>query len=171
MSGNAPGKQKGTCWRTPLALLVLLAIALTGAWFGNGPRAFAVAAPARQAAHTESFSIPQQRRIHILVGDATGGGHKHGMGYPGKTEFPQGWDDEKIIAAAFAVANDSTIPMRASGKYWLKMKEIDGVQVRVVLDRALREVVTAYPLNLPRNPGRKARSAPQAPRSPPEDGE
>ncbi len=165
------GEPKNSCWRTPLALGVLLIIALTGAWFGNGPRAFAVSEPAKQAAHTETFSIPEQRRIHILVGDATGGGHKHGMGYPGKTEFPKNWDDEKIIAAALAVANDNNIPMRASGKYWLKMKEIDSVQVRVVLDRNVREVVTSYPLNLPRNPGRKARAAPQAPRSPPEDGE
>jgi hypothetical protein len=29
--------------------------------------------------------------------DATGGGHRYGVGVPGKTEFPANWDEDKII--------------------------------------------------------------------------
>ena len=47
---------------------------------------------------TPSASVPE-RITHILDGDADGGGggHRHGVGKPGKTEFPANWDDEKVI--------------------------------------------------------------------------
>jgi hypothetical protein len=44
------------------------------------------------------------RRTHILDGDNTGGGHRHGTGVPGKTEFPADWNDGQIIDAIHAVA-------------------------------------------------------------------
>lgn len=99
----------------------------------NGPR------------HT-GFIITPQRRQHILVGNETGGGHKFGAGKPGKTEFPQSWDDDKIITAALSIANDEKIPMRPSGRYWLKASAVDGVFMRVVLNPDKGEVITAYPL-------------------------
>jgi len=41
-------------------------------------------------AAADSIAIATDRRTHILDGDETGGGHRHGTGKPGKTEFPAG---------------------------------------------------------------------------------
>lgn len=99
------------------------------------------------ADNAQSFTLSQMRRIHILVGDGTGGGHKFGAGQPGKTEFPQSWDDEKIISVITRIANDPQLPMRPSGRrYWLRMGEEDGIQIRVVLDRERAEIITGYPV-------------------------
>lgn len=93
-----------------------------------------------------AFSITPQRRQHILYGDGTGGGHKFGAGKPGKSEFPRSWDDEKIIRIALQIANDEKIPLRPSGRYWLKMGEAETIKIRVVLNREAGEIITAYPL-------------------------
>jgi hypothetical protein len=50
--------------------------------------------------------VSEDRRRHILDGDANGGGHRHGTGSPGKTEFPAAWDDNRVIAEIESVAND-----------------------------------------------------------------
>ena len=50
------------------------------------------------------FSCMPERAKHILDGDRWGGGHRHGTGRPGKTEFPVGWDDQKIIGHVLGVA-------------------------------------------------------------------
>ena len=45
---------------------------------------------------------------HILYGDARGGGHKYGAGVPCKSEFPEGWNDNKIITTTKRLAaNDN----------------------------------------------------------------
>jgi hypothetical protein len=41
-----------------------------------------------------------------LEGDAIGGGHRHGIGSPGKSEFPFDWSDDKIIEEVESVVND-----------------------------------------------------------------
>jgi len=41
----------------------------------------------------EDIRMSSERTTHILDGDETGGGHRHGVGVPGKTEFPASWDD------------------------------------------------------------------------------
>ena len=45
----------------------------------------------------DAISVSPERTTHILDGDANGGGHRHGIGSPEKTEFPASWDDKKII--------------------------------------------------------------------------
>jgi len=50
--------------------------------------------------------VSPQKRTHILDGDATGGGHRAGTGNPGKSEFPAGWSDDKIIHEISDVATD-----------------------------------------------------------------
>ncbi len=45
----------------------------------------------------DSLRTTPERTKHILDGDKWGGGHRHGTGRPGKTEFPAGWDDDKIM--------------------------------------------------------------------------
>jgi hypothetical protein len=55
----------------------------------------------------DALHVSPERREHILDGDADGnggGGHRHGVGKPGKTEFPASWDDKKIIDALLDVA-------------------------------------------------------------------
>jgi len=140
-----------------LLLAILAGAVALASYFGGGtkslPHLGAQPAHEQQAAATTAaqFIITDQRRTHILYGDHTGGGHKFGAGKPGKTEFPKSWDDEKIISTALAIANDATIEMRPSGRYWLKAKDVDGLPVRVVLDKEKGEVVTTYPLNGKRN--------------------
>jgi RHS repeat-associated protein len=98
------------------------------------------------------------RRRHILYGDASGGGHRPGLGLPGKTEFPKGWSDDKIMHEISDVATDPAVP-------WVKQKgkikkpprysaegDREGVRVKVVLEPEGEGIVTGHPTNLPRNP-------------------
>lgn len=97
-------------------------------------------------------TITPDREHHILYGDRTGGGHLHGIGKPCKTEFPQSWDAEKIIARVRAeAANDNVKWRREKNGYHSSDRMIDGVRVRIVLDEDRSHVITAYPVNLPRN--------------------
>jgi hypothetical protein len=52
----------------------------------------------------EALRLSPERTTHILDGDATGGGHRHGTGSPGRTEFPADWSDDRILDAITAVA-------------------------------------------------------------------
>lgn len=48
-------------------------------------------------------------RRHIVYGDEDdeeSGGHLHGLGRPGKTEFPPGWDEDDCIDVVIAVARN-----------------------------------------------------------------
>jgi hypothetical protein len=51
----------------------------------------------RDLSGTETVIIDAARRRHILDGDGVNGGHRPGTGIPGKTEFPRGWPDDRII--------------------------------------------------------------------------
>lgn len=80
--------------------------------------------------------VSQARRRHILDGDGTGGGHRHGTGAKGKTAFPARWSDDKVIAAIESVANDPTSLRRVR---WNGRIEIHGtrhgVDIRVIIDK------------------------------------
>jgi len=53
-------------------------------------------------------------RNHILYGDGRGrGGHLHGTGIPGKTEFPEGWDGDRITRLVQDVARNPDWPPKA----------------------------------------------------------
>jgi len=54
----------------------------------------------------EGIQLSAERAGHILDGDADGpgGGHRHGTGRAGKTEFPAHWDDGKVIVIVLDVA-------------------------------------------------------------------
>lgn len=111
--------------------------------------------PGTTAGRQAAAVVGPSRRVHILDGDARGGGHRPGRGLPGKSEFPQGWSDDRIIEAIEAVANDpaSTRRLEADGRTVLTGRR-SGVEMRVVVERDGRSVVTGYPTNTPRNPGR-----------------
>ncbi|HEX2849343.1 MAG TPA: EndoU domain-containing protein [Acidimicrobiales bacterium] len=87
--------------------------------------------------------VSNQRRRHILDGDATGGGHRHGSGN-GKSEFPATWSDDKIVRAIEAVS----VSGRSTPSYGGKTKVVgtyEGVSIRVIVKRGA--VVTAFPAN------------------------
>jgi hypothetical protein len=102
-----------------------------------------------------SIRVSPARRTHILDGDATGGGHGPGRQTPKRSEFPGHLTDDDIIDGAEAIANDpksypsGSVP--TGGKVVVIEGQIKGVKTRVVVDPQKHDVVTAYPLGVPRN--------------------
>lgn len=93
------------------------------------------------------------REQHILYGDRTGGGHLYGTGKPCKSEFPASWDAKDIIARVReTAANDNINWRREANGYHTAERMINSVRVRIVLDGEKDDIITAYPVNLPRNP-------------------
>lgn len=100
-----------------------------------------------------SVIISDARVQHILYGDGSGGGHKHGVGKPCKSEFPESWDDEKIITVTRRIASNDNLPWkRESNGYFVTEAFQDAVKVRVVKGPQKQRVITSYPVNVPRNP-------------------
>jgi hypothetical protein len=62
----------------------------------------------------DSLTLLPERISHILDGDRWGGGHRHGTGRPGKTEFPAGWDDKRIIDHSLTTGGVSTANVTVS---------------------------------------------------------
>jgi hypothetical protein len=83
----------------------------------------------------EDIRITPERATHILDGDGTGGGHRHGTGKPGKTEFPASWDDEKIVDAIVVVARrpDQQPTHQEWNNRWVARGTRDDVGIVVVL--------------------------------------
>lgn len=71
---------------------------------------------------------------HVLDGDAEGGGHRPGTGNPGKSEFPSGWSDEKILGEISDVATDPASD-RSPGRdgATVVIGEREGVKIRVIV--------------------------------------
>jgi hypothetical protein len=90
--------------------------------------------------------ITPERTVHVLDGDSTGGGHRHGTGKPGKTEFPAGWSDEKITDALLDVARRPDKPpvRQDRNDTWLCGGTRANVEVSVVVARS-GEVVSGWP--------------------------
>ncbi len=97
--------------------------------------------------------MSDDRRKHILDGDAKGGGHRPGQNVPGKSEFPPGWSDERIVDTIKDVANDpaSSRKTRPDGRTEVTGQR-DGIDIVVIIDKDKKTVVTGYPTNNPRNP-------------------
>ena len=92
------------------------------------------------------------RRLHILYGDETGGGHHHSANRPCKTEFPESWNEDKIIETVKKLAaNDNADWRQEDNGYYVAEQPYEGLDVRVVLDQEGDDIITAYPTNLPRN--------------------
>jgi len=89
-------------------------------------------------------TVSPARRIHILDGDATGGGHRAGTG-SGGTEFPASWSDDEIISAVESIANDNTITRQPSGQRVTLTGVRNGISIRVVVDPSDGSIVTGYP--------------------------
>ena len=81
----------------------------------------------------DALRLDADRAGHILDGDATGGGHRHGTGKSGKTEFPAGWDDATITGNIAAVAGDpDSVEQQPNGRWFLR-GERDSVWIIVIV--------------------------------------
>jgi hypothetical protein len=97
--------------------------------------------------------LDAERTTHILDGDADGsGGHRHGTGIPGKTEFPASWDDKKIIDTVEDIARRPDLPPKHQewNDRWVARGTRDDVEVVVVVARDGR-IWTSWPT--PDSPG------------------
>jgi hypothetical protein len=92
----------------------------------------------------------QTATTHILEGDATGGGHAPGLGIPGKSEFPAGWSNDRIMHEISDVATDPASRVTTQGRTTIIQGTRDGVNIKVVMRDG--RIVTGYPTNVPRNP-------------------
>lgn len=82
----------------------------------------------------ESLRVAHERAEHILDGDRWGGGHRHGTGRPGKTEFPSGWDDDKIIGHILDVAcAPDDPPVFQANRRWRLHGQRDDVGITVIV--------------------------------------
>jgi len=82
----------------------------------------------------DSPRLPPERAAHILDGDRWGGGHRHGTGRPGKTEFPADWDDERITSQIVDVARfPDARPVLQANHRWRVRGERDGVAITLVV--------------------------------------
>lgn len=101
----------------------------------------------------KNITVSAARQEHILRGDATGGGHGFGTGKPCKSEFPKEWSNDEIIDTVELIASNDNLPwMQQRNGYYIAEDMVDGVKVRVVLNRQRDDVITAYPTNVKRNP-------------------
>lgn len=101
----------------------------------------------------QAVILTNKRRQHILYGNGKSGGHKHGVGTPCKSEFPEDWDDEKIISVTKKIAANDNLPWKQQDNgYHVSEYFEDGVKVRVVLGSKKQRIITSYPTNVQRNP-------------------
>jgi Bacterial EndoU nuclease len=91
------------------------------------------------------YYVSPGRRVHILDGDLTGGGHRFGTG-KAKSEFPRGWSDDEIIAAIVDVANDPASSILKTAKGRLKMiGNRNTVVIVVIVEPTSGEIITGRP--------------------------
>jgi hypothetical protein len=82
----------------------------------------------------DSLRTTPERTRHILDGDSWGGGHRHGTGRPGKTEFPAGWDDDKITGNVRDVARTpDDLPVFQPNHRWRVHGQRDDVGITVII--------------------------------------
>ena len=82
------------------------------------------------------------------------GGHRFGTSQPGKTEFPQNWDDNKVIYDISDVATDPNSSWGApqsNGNIPITGSR-DGIDIKVIYDPNNDRIVTEFPTNTPKNP-------------------
>ena len=95
----------------------------------------------------EDIRVTPERTTHILDGEpGDGGGHRHGVGKPGKTEFPASWDDKKIMGHVLDVVRrpDSPPVLQNRNNRWICSGTRDSVEVTAIVLRS-GEIWTAWP--------------------------
>jgi hypothetical protein len=95
----------------------------------------------------EDIHVTPERTTHILDGEpGGGGGHRHGVGKPGKTEFPASWTDKKIMGHVLDVVRrpDSPPVLQNRNNRWICSGTRDSVEVTAIVLRS-GEIWTAWP--------------------------
>jgi len=95
-----------------------------------------VAVDAENRPPLDALRVTPERAKHILDGDANdSGGHRHGVGHPGKTEFPASWNDKKIMDNILDVAHrpDQAPTYQNWNGRWLARGKRDDVEIAVVI--------------------------------------
>ena len=141
-------------------IVIGLAFILGAPWLMDGLSGVNTADPLQirsnstaTAANDNAPQIPAYRATHILYGDHSGGGHLYGMGKPCKSEFPRSWDAEQVLAnIQNAAANDNADWQAQDNGYYVADVPVDGIKIRIVLNPDKDTVITAYPINVKRNP-------------------
>lgn len=79
--------------------------------------------------------VTADRARHILDGDADsgGGGHRHGTGRPGKTEFPKDWPDDVVVSVVEDVGRTPDHAEWQPNGRWRVSSDHDGVRVHAVV--------------------------------------
>lgn len=149
------------------ARLALLALAFAAFAAAGGAALFSTGerpeAPSAQVASltpeagVQIVDLPEERKAHILEN------HRHGAGKACKSEFPAGWSDEKILSALEKLAANDNIPWKQEDNgYHVGEQDVEGLRLRVVLNREENILVTGYPVNVERNPCTSSRSLRQS---------
>lgn len=77
---------------------------------------------------------------------STGGGHRHGAGRAGTTEFPATWSDDQVVTHILSVArHPDASPVCQPNQRWRARGIRDGVEIVVLLEHD-GTVITAWPL-------------------------
>ncbi len=105
----------------------------------------------------DEIHLPPGAKEHILDGDGgRQGGHYPGTGFSKKTEFPKGWDADKIQDAAYQVTQSGNpvkgpFPTKdADGNVRMAYNyegKVDGITVRTTVFADNGEIRTAFPPN------------------------
>jgi hypothetical protein len=100
----------------------------------------------RDYPHAGDIRLTAERHAHILDGDERGGGHRHGIGRPGKTEFPADWDDSRIADAVLAVARspDRAPEHQTAVDRWRVSGKCQDVEIVAIVESD-GKVCTAWP--------------------------
>ena len=94
----------------------------------------------------DDIRVTEERKKHILDGDDTGGGHRHGTGKPGKTEFPANWDDEKVLDMARDVArHPDEPPVHQDNGRWFTTGKREDVEIVAIVEPDA-QIWTGWPL-------------------------
>ncbi|WP_227998988.1 nucleotidyl transferase AbiEii/AbiGii toxin family protein [Nocardia australiensis] len=101
----------------------------------------------------DRLSVPDYYLTHILDGD-TGGGHRYGTGAPGKTEFPERWDDDTVVSYIKEIAAAPDRALFQANGYWNVIGARDGVTMTVIVrpDGRVRAAWPEYGTGVFRNP-------------------
>lgn len=138
----------------PLSVKNLLALAILG--FSLIAGVAMIETPDVPGGTPAPLSSPQSLKAdwdHILHGDETGGGHLHGTGTPCKSEFPEDWTSDIIKTEVLRLAANDNAPWRTEENgYWVSEQKSGKLNIRIVFNPKKQEIVTAYPVGVPRNP-------------------
>jgi hypothetical protein len=137
----------------PTAVIMLVAHTAGG---GLATRTGAAGEAGIAAAESESEFVnlaSDARTIHILEGDATGGGHQW-PGLAGKSPFPEDWSGARIMHEVSDIATDPAAWNNAvsQGGRAVLTGMRDGVRIRVIVDSQTGEIISGYPTNVARHP-------------------